>query len=179
MAMATLAGGCFWCTEAAFARLHGVMRVTSGYSGGVSKNPSYEEVCSGVSGHVEAIQIEFDPALISYENLLEVFFTIHDPTTLNRQGADRGTQYRSEIFCHDKGQYELARDFVGRMERAKVFSNPIVTRISSAQLFYPAEPEHQEYYRRYPDAGYCACVIRPKMEKIEKQFTHLLADASR
>ncbi len=171
---ATLAGGCFWCVEAVFQRLKGVDRVASGYLGGSVKNPTYEQVCSGRSGHAEAIQITFDPAQITYRQLLEIFFTFHDPTTLNRQGADSGTQYRSAIFPHTDAQRATAKAVIQELTDAKIFLDPIVTTIELAGPFYPAEPSHQDYYRRNPDQPYCAFNISPKLGKLRQQYGELL-----
>lgn len=163
--LATLGGGCFWCTEAVLERLPGVAQVVSGYAGGKVANPTYEQVCTGATGHAEVIQVTFDPAVVSYEKILEVFFAAHDPTTLNRQGADEGTQYRSVIFYHDAEQQKTA-------ERAKQaaqehYSDPIVTEISPLTKFYPAEKYHQDYFKNNPNQGYCAYVIRPKVKKLQ------------
>jgi len=168
MELSTLAGGCFWCTEAIFKRLKGVSRVTSGYSGGKMENPSYEAVSSGSTGHAEAIQIEFDPAVLSYEKLLEVFFKLHDPTTLNQQGADIGTQYRSVIFYHDENQKEVAEKIKAAMQ--KLYKDPIVTEIVPYSNFYSAEGYHQDYYAKNSQAGYCRIVIDPKITKLYKEF---------
>lgn len=164
--LATFAGGCFWCTEAVFERLPGVKSVTSGYCGGHLENPDYQSVTSSTTGHAEAIQIAFDPAKISYEKLLEVFWQAHDPTTLNRQGADTGTQYRSSVFYHDEAQKAAADK--SKAEAQKGFSKPIVTEIAPLKKFYKAEGYHQDYYRNNPDAGYCRVVIKPKLDKLEK-----------
>lgn len=166
----TLGGGCFWCTEAVFSRLKGVISVTPGYSGGVVKNPTYKEVCSGLTGHAEVIQVVFDPSVISFRDLLEVFFSTHDPTTLNRQGADTGTQYRSVIFYHTEEQEETARNVIDALNREKVWSTPVVTEVSPFTSFYPAEDYHKAYYANNPNAGYCRMVIKPKVEKLEKVF---------
>lgn len=153
--LATFAGGCFWCLEAVFQPLRGVERVVSGYLGGRTVDPSYEEVCSGLTGHAEAVQISFDPAVISYRDLLDLFFAFHDPTTRNRQGPDIGSQYRSAIFVHSEAQREAAERAVRDLDREAVFDRPIVTEIGPADRFYPAESYHQDYYRRNPDKGYC------------------------
>ncbi len=168
--MATLAGGCFWCLEAIFSELRGVEKVVSGYSGGRVPNPSYREVCTGTTGHAEAVQITFDPQIISYRELLEVFFTIHDPTTLNRQGADVGTQYRSAIFFHTSEQARIAQEVIEELEAAKIWDAPIVTEVTPFKAFYPAEDDHQEYFRRNPDQSYCRVVIEPKVAKFRRQF---------
>lgn len=167
---ATFGGGCFWCTEAFFLDLKGVSKVESGYSGGKVKNPSYREVCSGLTGHAEVIQITYDPSLISYESLLEVFWNTHDPTTLNKQGADEGTQYRSVVFYHDEEQKRIAELYKKQLEASHVFKNPIVTEISPLINYYPAENYHQNYFALNPQQGYCQYVIRPKVEKFRKQF---------
>lgn len=164
--LATFAGGCFWCTEAVFERLPGVQSVTSGYCGGHLENPDYKSVITSTTGHAEAIQIAFDPAKLSYAKLLEVFWLAHDPTTLNRQGADVGTQYRSGIFYHDDTQKQTAEK--SKAEAQKNFSKPIVTEIAPLKKFYKAESYHQDYYRNNPDAGYCRVVIKPKLDKLEK-----------
>jgi len=168
--IATIGGGCFWCLEAIFNELRGVKKVVSGYSGGNVPNPSYQEVCTGVTGHAEAVQITFDPLIISFNELLEVFFTIHDPTTLNRQGADVGTQYRSVIFYHTPEQKEIAKEVMAKIEAAKIWDAPVVTEITAFKTFYPAENYHQEYFLHNPDQPYCSVVIEPKVAKFRKQF---------
>jgi peptide-methionine (S)-S-oxide reductase len=165
--LATFGGGCFWCTEAVFELLPGVKSVVSGYAGGKTSNPSYEDICTGRTGHAEVIQIEFDPAVVSYDRLLEVFFEAHDPTTLNRQGADEGTQYRSVIFAHDEAQLQAARK--GKTEAQAHFDDPIVTEISLLPKFYPAEKYHQDYFKNNPNQGYCSFVIRPKLNKLRQK----------
>jgi peptide-methionine (S)-S-oxide reductase len=170
MPFATFGTGCFWCTEAVFQQLKGVKSVVSGYSGGTAANPSYEQVCTGATGHAEVCQIEYDPHLISYEELLEVFFNTHDPTTLNRQGNDVGTQYRSVIFYHDEEQRKTAEKVRNELEAKKVFKQPIVTEITAFKHFYPAEDYHQNYFRNNPNQGYCRYVIAPKLAKFEKVF---------
>ncbi len=167
---ATFGGGCFWCTEAIFLQLKGVIRVESGYSGGTRPNPTYEQVCSGATGHAEVTQIVFDPAVIGFEELLEVFWKTHDPTTLNRQGADVGTQYRSVIFYHDEKQRELAESYKSKLGASGAWDNPIVTEISPFKAFYKAEDYHQNYYNNNKKAPYCTFVIGPKLEKFEKVF---------
>jgi peptide-methionine (S)-S-oxide reductase len=169
MEQATLAGGCFWCLEAAFQQLKGVTKVTSGYAGGTVANPSYEAVCTGRTGHAEVVQIEFDPAVVSYRELLEVFFTIHDPTTLNRQGGDVGTQYRSAIFYHSPQQQRDAKAVIAELEAERVWDDPIVTEVVPLEAFYPAEEYHRDYFRRNPGQGYCRTVIAPKVAKLRKQ----------
>ena len=168
--IATIGGGCFWCLEAIFKELRGVKKVVSGYSGGIVPNPSYQEVCTGVTGHAEVVQITFDPLIISFNELLEVFFTIHDPTTLNRQGADVGTQYRSVIFYHNPEQKEIAKEVMAKIEKAKIWDAPLVTEITDFKSFYPAEKYHQEYFLHNPDQPYCRVVIEPKVAKFRKQF---------
>lgn len=162
---ATLGAGCFWCVEAVFERLDGVQSVMSGYAGGTKPNPTYEEVCSGETGHAEVAQITFDPGKISYERILDVFWKSHDPTTLNRQGADRGTQYRSAIFCHDERQKAIAEK--SKLTAQKLFSDAIVTEIQLLTKFYAAENYHQDYFRNNPDAPYCRLVIAPKLNKLK------------
>ncbi|HKR55800.1 MAG TPA: peptide-methionine (S)-S-oxide reductase MsrA [Gemmatimonadales bacterium] len=168
MALATLAGGCFWCLEAVFQQLKGVSKVSSGYAGGKRPNPTYEQVCTGATGHAEVVQVEFDPAVISYRDLLDVFFTIHDPTTLNQQGADVGTQYRSAIFFHTPEQQRDANDAIA--EAQKTWDDPIVTEIVPLTQFYPAEEYHKDYYVRNPNQGYCRVVIAPKVAKARQHF---------
>lgn len=168
--VATFAGGCFWCTEAIFQEVKGVEKVVSGYTGGFIKNPAYREVCNGTTGHAEAIQITFNPELVSYEDLLEIFFGTHDPTTLNRQGADVGTQYRSEVFYHSEAQKEKAEQYIQWIEKEKLYSNPIVTKVSPASEFYAAEDYHQDYYSQNSQQGYCQMVIAPKLEKLRKYY---------
>lgn len=167
---ATFGSGCFWCTEAVFERLKGVYSVRSGYSGGKKENPTYEEVCSGKTGHAEVIQIEYDPEEISYDEILEVFWKTHDPTTLNRQGADVGTQYRSVIFYHNNEQKEKAEKYKTELDKSGAWDKPIVTEIVQFEKFYKAEDYHQNYYEKNPYQGYCSFVIAPKIEKFEKVF---------
>lgn len=167
---ATFATGCFWCTEAIFQELKGVLKVTSGYSGGTVVKPSYEEVCSGNTGHAECLQIVYDPKVISFDELLEVFWESHDPTTLNRQGNDVGTQYRSAIFYHNAEQKQKAEHYKAELEKSKAYENPIVTEITPFSHFYAAENYHQDYYRLHGSQPYCTFVIRPKVEKFEKVF---------
>jgi peptide-methionine (S)-S-oxide reductase len=171
---ATFGTGCFWCTEAVFQELKGVYKVTSGYSGGNVKNPSYEEVCSGTTGHAECLQIIYDPKVISFEELLEVFWEAHDPTTLNRQGNDVGTQYRSVIFYHDQEQKKKAEEYKVKLDKSGAYNNPIVTEITPFSHFYAAEDYHQDYYRLHGSQPYCSFVIRPKVEKFEKVFKNKL-----
>lgn len=167
---ATFGSGCFWCTEAIFERVNGVVLVVSGYSGGTVANPSYEQVCTGKTGHAECTQITFDPAVISYDELLEIFWKMHDPTTLNRQGNDVGTQYRSVIFYHNDDQKQKAEFYKNKLTEEKIWDKPIVTEITKFEKFYPAEDYHQEYFDNNPNQGYCAYVITPKVEKFEKIF---------
>ena len=166
----TFGAGCFWCTEAVFLNVKGVLGVESGYSGGKVKNPSYREVCTGETGHAEVTQITYDPKVVSFEDLLEVFWNTHDPTTLDRQGADEGTQYRSVIYYHSEEQKKLAEVYKKQLESSHVFKNPIVTEISPFTTFYKAEDYHQNYYALNPNQGYCQVVIRPKVDKFKKQF---------
>jgi peptide-methionine (S)-S-oxide reductase len=168
--IATLAAGCFWCVEAVFSRLRGVEKVVSGYAGGTVPNPTYEEVCSGTTGHAEAVQVLFDPAVVSFADLLEVFWRTHDPTTWNRQGADVGTQYRSAIFWHDENQREIAERSKKEAGDAGLWPDPIVTEIIPFTSFYRAEGYHQDYYEMNPHQGYCRLVIGPKIRKLEKDF---------
>jgi len=171
--VATIGGGCFWCTEAVFQRLEGVHKVVSGYAGGHVVNPNYRDICSGDSGHAEVIQIHFDPQLISFSELLEVFWTTHDPTTLNRQGADRGTQYRSVIFHHDEEQRAIAQRSITE-HASQLYSAPIVTELSELPTFYVAEPYHQDYYNQNSTAGYCRAVINPKIAKLRQKYASKL-----
>lgn len=175
MEIATFGAGCFWCVEAVFQRLNGVEKVVSGYMGGNVKDPTYREVCGGRTNHAEVIQITFDPELISYPKLLEVFWMTHDPTTLNRQGADVGSQYRSAIFFHSNEQKEEAELIREKLNQAGIFQNPIVTEITPATEFYEAEDYHQNYYNLNPNQGYCQVVIPPKLEKLKKLFSEHLA----
>jgi len=172
--VATLAGGCFWCLEAAFQQLNGVEKVESGYAGGHVANPSYEQVCTGTTGHAEVLQITFDPAIISFDDLLHVFFTIHDPTTLNRQGGDVGTQYRSAIFYHGPEQKAVAERVIAELQAEGVWDDPIVTEVKPLEIFYPAEEYHRDYYRRNPNQGYCRAVIAPKVAKVRKLYLEKL-----
>ncbi len=168
--IATLANGCFWCTEAIFQRLNGVEKVTSGYSGGKVKNPTYNDVTSGETGHAEVIQIQFNPSVITFQEILDVFFATHDPTTLNRQGYDVGTQYRSAIFYHSTAQKEVAETFIKALTDAKVFDKKIVTEVTSFDAFYEAESYHQNYYNNNKNQGYCVAVINPKLDKFIKKY---------
>ncbi len=171
---ATLAGGCFWCLEAVFGRMRGVRTVTSGYMGGHTVRPDYASVCTGTTGHAEVVQIAFDPSVVSYRELLEVFFAIHDPTQLNRQGNDRGTQYRSAIFWHDETQREEAERMIAELTRQGIYPAPIVTEFTPAGTFWPAEDYHQDYYARHPNQPYCLFVVAPKVAKFTTRFGHLL-----
>lgn len=168
--IATLGGGCFWCLEAVYQELKGIHSVVSGYAGGIVPNPTYEAVCQGSTGHAEVVQIEFDPSQISYRELLQVFFVIHDPTTLNRQGHDVGTQYRSVIYFHDANQEQEARKIITELEYMGAYPDPIVTELEPLPVFYKAEDYHQNYYVTHPYQGYCAGVIAPKLEKFRKVF---------
>ena len=168
--VATFAGGCFWCTEAVFLEIKGVEKVVSGYTGGTTKNPSYREIGTGTTGHAEAIEITYDPTLVQYKDLLEIFFSSHNPTTLNRQGADVGTQYRSEIFYHSEEQKKQAEEYIALIEKEKLYDNPIVTVVSPAVVFYVAEEYHQNYYNENSSQGYCQMVIAPKLEKLRKYY---------
>jgi peptide-methionine (S)-S-oxide reductase len=172
--VATFGGGCFWCVEAIFERVKGVESVESGYSGGFVKNPTYKQVTTGKTGHAEVVQIRFDPAVIGFTELLEIFFKTHDPTTLNRQGADVGTQYRSVVFYHNEAQRQQAEKVILELERAHIWKDPIVTRVEPFTAFYSAEEYHQEYFENNPNQGYCRVVIQPKVEKFEKTFQDLL-----
>lgn len=172
--LATFGGGCFWCTEAVFEATEGVHAAVSGYAGGRTINPTYEAVCSGATGHAEVIQVTYDPAVISYKDLLQIFFRTHDPTTLNRQGADAGTQYRSAIYFHDDEQRAVAEEVKAALDASGAFGGPIVTEVSPLEVFYPAEAHHQDYFARNPTQGYCRAVIAPKMEKYRKAFADKL-----
>ena len=178
-AVATLAGGCFWCTEAVFAEVEGVTSVVSGYTGGHTVNPTYEEVCEETTGHAEGVQVTFDPSVISYAELLEVFFATHDPTTKDRQGNDVGSQYRSAVFVHDAQQRADAERVIAALDAEGVFGAPIVTEVVDADVFYPAEAYHQRFYVNNPAYGYCRVVIDPKVAKLRQRFAHRLRGASR
>lgn len=169
-ALATLAGGCFWCLEAVFPQLRGVTNVVSGYAGGHVPNPRYQAVCTGLTGHAEVVQVTFDPSVISFRDVLDVFFTIHDPTTLNRQGGDVGTQYRSAIFYHDEEQRRVTVEVIKDLEAARVWDDPIVTEVVPFTVFYPAEDYHREYYRRNAEQPYCRAVIAPKVAKLRSKY---------
>ena len=166
---ATLAGGCFWCLEAVYEQVRGVEKVVNGYTGGSTVNPTYREVCSGATGHAEAVQLTFDPEQVSYRQLLDLFFTMHDPTTLNRQGPDTGTQYRSAVFHHDEEQRSTAEEVVADFTERRVWPAPIVTELQPLDVFYDAEDYHQQYFRNNPSAGYCQFIIAPKVAKLRKE----------
>jgi peptide-methionine (S)-S-oxide reductase len=169
-ALATFGGGCFWCTEAVFENMKGVTNVVSGYAGGKNPNPTYKQVCTGETGHAEVCQIHYNPAEVTFDELLEVFWKTHDPTTLNKQGADEGTQYRSVVFHHDDDQKKLAEAYKAKLDESGAFPSKIVTEISPVPTFYEAEDYHQDYYQNNPGAGYCMAVVRPKVEKFKKVF---------
>jgi peptide-methionine (S)-S-oxide reductase len=173
---ATLAAGCFWCIEAVFDHLKGVEDVVSGYSGGQTEEPTYAQVCDGTTGHAEVIQLRFDPAVITFKEILEVFFTVHDPTTLNRQGNDMGTQYRSAVFYHSDVQRRIAEEVVTEITAAGIYDDPIITEISAFDRFWPAEGYHQEYFANNPNQPYCAAVVAPKVAKFRKKFLDKLKD---
>lgn len=166
----TLGGGCFWCLEAVFDNLQGVTDVVSGYAGGTAVNPTYQQVCTGATGHAEVVQIRFEPSVISFKEILEVFFSIHDPTTLNRQGADVGTQYRSAIFYHTVEQKQTAEETIQELMEEKIWDDPIVTEVAELEMFYPAEEYHQEYFARNPGQGYCQMVVAPKVAKFRRKY---------
>ena len=168
--VATFGGGCFWCLDAAFRQLKGVQKVESGYAGGKRPNPSYEQVCTGATGHAEVVQITFDPSSISYRDLLGVFFTIHDPTTLNRQGPDEGTQYRSVVFYHSAEQQKAVMDVIAELKANGVWERPIVTEVAPLPAFYAAEGYHQDYFNKNPNQPYCAAVVAPKVSKFRKAY---------
>jgi peptide-methionine (S)-S-oxide reductase len=172
--LATFGGGCFWCLEAVYEQVRGVREVVSGYAGGHVPDPTYEQVCSGTTGHAEVVQLRFDPGEVTYRELVEIFFTIHDPTTPDRQGADVGTQYRSILFFHSPEQQRTAGEVIARLEADQVFADPIVTRVEPAGEFHAAEPYHQQYYRRNPGQGYCRVVIAPKLTALRSRHQALL-----
>jgi peptide-methionine (S)-S-oxide reductase len=172
--LATLGGGCFWCLEAGFELLNGVARVESGYTGGATKNPTYQQICSGTTGHAEVVQVAFDPKIISYRDLLQIFFVLHDPTTLNRQGADVGTQYRSAIFYHSPEQKKVAEDLIAELQKDKVWDRPIVTQIAPLETFYKAEGYHQGYFRANPRQPYCQAIVAPKVAKLRSHYLEKL-----
>jgi len=175
--VATLGGGCFWCLEAVYQQLERVEKIVSGYAGGTVEHPTYEEVCSGTTGHAEVVQLTFDPAVVSFEEVLGVFFSIHDPTTLNRQGGDVGTQYRSAIFYHDEAQKRTAEAMIARLEQEGVWEDSVVTQLEPAGTFYEAEAYHQNYYRRNPYQSYCMAVVAPKVAKFRKHYLSRLKQA--
>ncbi len=170
LAVATLGGGCFWCLDAVYRELRGVHAVVSGYMGGAMRNPTYEAVCAGITGHAEVVQVTFDPSVIGFRDLLDVFFVIHDPTTLNRQGYDEGTQYRSVIFTHDDAQRETADAVIAELGAQRLWADPIVTEVTPAETFWPAEAYHQDYFTHNPGAPYCVAVVAPKVAKARKVF---------
>ncbi len=169
-AVITLAGGCFWCTEAVFEQMKGVTDVVSGYIGGSMPDPDYRSVCNGTTGHAEAVEVYYDPSVTTYEELLEVFFKTHDPTSLNRQGADVGTQYRSAIFFHDSDEKQKATDYIAKLNASGELGRPVVTTLEPAKVFYPAEEYHQDYFRKNPNDGYCRAVVRSKVTKFQTTF---------
>jgi peptide-methionine (S)-S-oxide reductase len=171
---ATLGGGCFWCLEAVYQQVRGVVHVESGYTGGQTLNPDYDSVCTGKTGHAEVVQIEFDANVLTYQKILEIFFAIHDPTTLNRQGNDIGSQYRSVIYAHDKEQRMIAQNVIKQLTQGNIFDQPIVTELADLPTYYKAEEYHQNYFNNHPDQGYCAFVVSPKVSKFRKQFAELL-----
>jgi peptide-methionine (S)-S-oxide reductase len=173
-AFATLAGGCFWCIEGAFSQVKGVNAAISGYMGGQTTTPTYEDICTGKTGHAEVVQLSFDPAIISYQEILEIFFTLHDPTQLNRQGNDIGTQYRSAIFYHDQSQKKIAEKIIEEMTDAEMFNQAIVTEISAEQIFYSGEGYHQDYFKNNPENQYCQAVVSPKLAKFRQTFVNKL-----
>ena len=171
---ATLGGGCFWCLEAVYQQVRGVVHVESGYAGGQTLNPDYDSVCTGQTGHAEVVQIEFDADVLTYQKILEIFFAIHDPTTLNRQGNDIGSQYRSVIYAHDKEQRMIAQNIIEQLTQENIFDQPIVTELADLPTYYRAEDYHQNYFNNHPEQGYCAFVVSPKVSKFRKQFAELL-----
>jgi len=175
--LATFGGGCFWCLDAAFRLLRGVEKSVSGYAGGKRPNPTYEQVCSGATGHAEVIQITFDPSIISYRDLLGVLFTIHDPTTMNRQGGDIGTQYRSVVYCHSPEQQLAVKEVIAQLEGEKVYDDPIATEIAPYSVFYPAEGYHQDYFNKNPNQPYCNAIVAPKVSKVRKAYFDRLLKA--
>jgi peptide-methionine (S)-S-oxide reductase len=170
----TLAGGCFWCVEAVFVEVDGVHAVLPGYTGGTTTSPSYREVCTGSTGHAEAVQLIFDPARISYRTILEIFFSVHDPTTANRQGPDTGTQYRSAIFYHDDQQKAIAMELIEELNRDQLFDSPVVTQVAPLDTFYPAEDYHRQYFSQHPEQAYCQAVISPKVSKLRQRWADRL-----
>ena len=174
MAITTLGGGCFWCLDATLKTLKGVTGVVSGYADGAIENPTYQQICTGTTGHAEVVQITYDADIISFQTLLQVFFSIHDPTTLNRQGADTGTQYRSTILCHDNEQLLLAKDYIAQLDASGAWPKPIVTEVKLLDIFYEAEKYHQDYFRLNPTNGYCQAVISPKVAKLRNEYQSYL-----
>ena len=172
--IAVFGGGCFWCTEALFLELAGVLSIASGYAGGTKENPTYEEICNGTTGHAEVIKIEYNPDEISYDTLLSVFFSTHDPTTINQQGSDVGAQYRSVILYTTEEQGSEAKEFIQKLEQEKTFDNPVVTELKSLEKFYEAEAEHQKFYEKNSNQPYCQTVINPKLAKLKEKYSHLL-----
>lgn len=172
--VATLAGGCFWCIEAVFQEVEGVEKVVSGYAGGTTVNPIYDQVCTGKTGHAEAVQVSFNPSKISYREILDIFFSVHNPTSLNRQGADTGTQYRSAIFYADEKQKDIAGEVIRELDKARLWKTPIVTEIVAGNSFYPAENYHGDYFSRHPEQAYCQVVISPKVNKFRRQWANRL-----
>jgi peptide-methionine (S)-S-oxide reductase len=172
--VATLAGGCFWCIEAVYQEIDGVESVVPGYTGGSSINPTYEQVSTGKSGHAEAVQVTFDPAKVSYREILEIFFSAHDPTTLNRQGADVGTQYRSAIFYHSDNQKTISQEVMKELNKARLWERPMVTQVAPISKFYPAEDYHRDYFKKHPEQAYCQAVISPKVNKLRRQWAKRL-----
>ena len=172
--VATLAGGCFWCIEAVYQEIDGVESVVPGYTGGSSINPTYEQVSTGKSGHAEAVQVTFDPAKVSYRDILEIFFSAHDPTTLNRQGADVGTQYRSAIFFHSDNQKTISQEVMKELDKARLWERPMVTQVAPISKFYPAEDYHRDYFKKHPEQAYCQAVISPKVNKLRRQWAKRL-----
>ena len=175
-AVAIFGGGCFWCLEAVFQQVKGVHHVTSGYAGGARPNPTYEQICTGVSGHAEVVKLDFDPSIISFAQLLDVFYGIHDPTTLNRQGNDVGSQYRSVIYCHNAEQRHIAEAYIAELQSSGLVKSPIVTEVSDAVTFYPAEAYHQNYFANHPNQGYCQMVVAPKVHKLKHYFAEWVKD---
>lgn len=178
MAQATLGGGCFWCLEAVYQGVQGASAVQSGYAGGTLAHPTYQQVCTSRTGHAEVVQITFDPQVVSYADLLRIFFTIHDPTTPDRQGNDIGPQYRSIIFTHDETQRKTAEEVMAEIASADLWPGPLVTEIRPLEQFWPAEAEHDDYFRRFPGTGYCRAVVAPKVQKFRKSFSHLMKKAA-
>lgn len=174
MKKATFGSGCFWCVEAVFQALNGVEKVLPGYTGGKIANPTYREVCSGLTGHAEVIQIDYDETVISFKKLLEVFFKTHDPTTLNQQGADKGTQYRSAIFYHNEAQKEEAEQTIAALNASKAYDKPVVTEVTELRVFFEAEDYHKNYFKNNPEQGYCRMVVQPKVEKFKQVFADIL-----